>query len=132
VVYATVFFPIGYSLQGRHMLPFFMIGPLLAGVVVVEALERFAPEARDRMFYFVALVMPAIQLTSLYVNARRYAVGTKGPLDFLGSAQWSPRGGWIPWLLLSLLGALGLGASIIFCKDSDKRFLERTTQRVEG
>lgn len=132
VVYATVFYPIGYNLQGRHMLPFFMLGPILAGVVLSEVLERFEPDALARMFNLVAVVIPVIQLTSLYVNARRYAVGTNGPYLFFGSAQWSPKGGWGIWLVLGLLGALSLGALVVMCKGSDERSLEGMTTRVEG
>ncbi|MEO9152594.1 MAG: DUF2142 domain-containing protein, partial [Lapillicoccus sp.] len=38
--YASVFFPVGAGIQGRHLLPILVVVPLLAGVVVVERLPR--------------------------------------------------------------------------------------------
>ena len=43
VTYATVFYPIRAGLQGRHLLPFFMLVPLLSGAVVSETVGRVSP-----------------------------------------------------------------------------------------
>jgi hypothetical protein len=60
-----------------------------------------------------------IQFIAWYVNARRSAVGTGGPLFFLDDAKWSPAGGWIPWLVLAALGSLSLmaAAALVFRRD---------------
>lgn len=112
VTFATVFFTVGAGVQGRHMLAFFMLLPLLAGVVIVERLSEMDPGVIRRVALLIAVIMPAFQWLSLYINARRYAVGTKGPIWFLGHAQWSPPGGWLIWLLLGLGGAALLARTI--------------------
>lgn len=112
VTFATVFYTVGAGVQGRHMLAFFMLLPLLAGVVVVERLDEFDPAVIRRIFLLIAVVMPAFQWLSLYINARRYAVGTNGPIWFLGHSKWSPPGGSASWLLLGLCGAVLLARTI--------------------
>ena len=114
--YAAVFFPIQAGIQGRHVLPFFMLVPLLAGVAAVERLGSVDPLVARRLFTLTAGVMPVLQAVSVYLNARRYAVGAHGPLYFLGSSAWRPAFGWTPWLALGFLGALALAAVIIWCR----------------
>ena len=113
VTFATVFYTVGAGVQGRHMLAFFMLLPLLAGVVLVERFEEMDGSVVRRVFLLVAVVMPAFQWLSLYINARRYAVGANGPVWFAGDAKWSPPGGWTPWLAIGLIGAVLL-AGVIF------------------
>jgi hypothetical protein len=92
----------GFDLQGRHMLPLLVALPILCGSLVRNA-RRLLP---------IALALTgAIQFVAWYVNARRSAVGTDGPLFFLSDAKWTPAGGWIPWLVLAALGSLALVAS---------------------
>jgi len=52
-----------------------------------------------RMFRVAAVVVPVLQLVSLYLNSRRYAVGTSGSVWFLPDAQWQPPLGWGVWLI---------------------------------
>lgn len=102
VTYSIVFFPVRAGLQGRHMLPFFMMVPLLAGVVVADSL----PSALRRFATLIAVAIPVVQFAGLYMNARRYAVGVNGPILFLGKSLWHPPLGWGPWLLAGLAGAV--------------------------
>ena len=91
----------------RHVLPLLAFCPVLAGVVIVERLRAAnLGDALRRLFLAVAVVAGALQLLSLYYNARRYAVGLSGPMVFLGDAEWSPRLGWLPWLVLGAAGAV--------------------------
>ncbi|WP_270889050.1 DUF2142 domain-containing protein [Pedococcus sp. 5OH_020] len=116
VVYSVVFLPIRAGLQGRHMLPMFMLLPLLSGVVLVERLREGGLGAIiPRLFVIVAVVAGLVQATSPYVNARRYAVGLEGPLWFSGHAQWAPPLGWTPWLLLAGLAAAALACFATRC-----------------
>lgn len=131
VTYATVFFPIHAGLQARHLLPFFMLAPLLAGTVFVESLEPLAPHVVRRVFYLTAVVMPTIQFMSLYFNARRYAVGIGHSFDFLGSSKWSPKFGWAPWLTLGLIAAVGLVYVIAASAPGRDATNERTPHSVE-
>ena len=105
--YAAIFYPVGASSQGRHVLPLLAFCPVLAGVVIVERLREVnLGDALRRLFLAVAVVAGALQLLSLYYNARRYAVGLSGPMVFLGEAEWSPRLGWLPWLVVGAAGAV--------------------------
>jgi hypothetical protein len=116
VVYVTVFYPIQAGLQGRHVLPFFLLCPLLSGVVVAELLTGELGGAGRRLFTIVAATASIFQAVSLYWNARRYAVGVDGPLWFLGSSEWRPAFGWIPWLILGVIGSIGVGYVAFSCR----------------
>jgi hypothetical protein len=113
VTYATVFYPIQAGLQGRHLLPFFMFCPLLAGAVLAERLGELDPSALRRLFRLTALVLPVIQFASIYVNARRYAVADTGPWWFFHAAQWRPAGGWVAWLSIAAVGAVALSSIVV-------------------
>lgn len=113
VTYATVFFPLDASLQGRHLLAVFILLPVLAGVMIVEQVGPLGSATIVRLFRLVAIIMPMLQGISLYLNARRYAVGAEGPVWFFGLSQWKPLLGWSPMLVLGLIGTVGLGFGII-------------------
>ena len=123
VVQATVFAPVGGGIQGRHLLPVFALLPVLAGVVLHERVTAvgFAAgpadgppgddagmAARRRLYGFVGVIAGGVQLFAILVNARRYSVGVDGPIWFLPTAQWAPRFGWVPWLLVAVVAAAGL------------------------
>jgi hypothetical protein len=110
VTYATAFYPVQAGLQGRHVLPLFVASPMLAGVIVVGRLSelRLVLEQR-RLIASVGIVMGVLQAFSVYWNGRRYATGTGGPLFYVGHSSWRPAvGGWLPWLVLALVGGVVL------------------------
>lgn len=111
VVQGTVFSPIGGGIQGRHLLPAFALLPILAGVVLHEKVS--VAGGRRRLFGFVAVVVGAVQVFSVMVNGRRYAVGVDGPAVFLAEAHWAPRGGWLLWLLIALAAGVWLAVVIV-------------------
>lgn len=113
ILYASVFYPVQAGLQGRHMLPFFFLAPLLAGVVLAERLDRVDPSAFRRFVAVVAVAVAVLQTVGIYMNARRYGVGVDGPIEFLGRASWQPVLGWAPWLVVGAVGALALGAAVL-------------------
>jgi hypothetical protein len=91
------------------MLPLLVALPILCGSLVNQ--RRLLPLA-------LALTAP-MQFIAWYVNARRSAVGTGGPLYFLDHAKWTPAGGWAPWLVLAALGSLTLlGNSLLMQRSS--------------
>ena len=105
-IHATLFFP-SAGVQGRHMLPLFVFGPIFAWVVVFD---RLGKNELARIFALGALLLPAIQMLGLYYNARRYAVGVSNqPLIFFGHAQWEPPLGWYLWLGIGFTGCVMLG-----------------------
>ena len=113
IVYASVFYPVQAGLQGRHVLPFFFLAPLLAGVVLAERLDRVDPSAFRRFVTVIAVAVPVLQAVGLYENARRYGVGVNGPIAFLGRASWQPGLGWVPWLAVGAVGVLALGWAVL-------------------
>lgn len=116
VVYSMVFYPIQAGLQGRHMLPMFMVLPLLSAVVLVERLrDSNLANVLPRLYVITGGGVGIVQLIAFYDNARRYAVGTSGRLFFLGHARWDPPLGWSPWLLIATAGAISLGVFAAQC-----------------
>ena len=114
VTHATVFYPIQASVQGRHLLPFFVLIPILSGVAFTEHLQDGAErKLAKRLAIVVGVVMAALQLVAIVVNSRRYAVGTDGPIWFIPDAQWTPRFGWWPWLTVAALAAIWLASMVI-------------------
>jgi hypothetical protein len=114
VLHATIFYGAGFGVQGRHLLPMFSIVPILAGVVVVETFQEIdRPDAARRLILGIAAVMASLQLLSVLVNARRYAVGSNGPVIFFTDAAWSPHLGWLPWLVLATASSIWLAVVTI-------------------
>lgn len=109
VTFARVFYPIGAGLQGRHLLPFFAILPVLAGVTLTERLSR---RSLARIVAVASVVLPALQLFALWFNAKRYAVGvSSGSWWFFPDARWSPPLGWLLWLALGLVACAAMAVS---------------------
>ncbi len=99
-LYVLVIRHTGFGLQGRHVLPVLAALPLLAG----ELAARRPPSAR--LLAAAGGVLAAAQLAAWWFNARRSAVGIDGPVWFSGAAEWAPPGGWLPWALCALAGAV--------------------------
>jgi hypothetical protein len=94
----------GYGAQGRHVLPVLVLAPLWAGEVL-----RRRPDGLAWLPAVAGVLWAAGQAVAWLVNARRGAVGTDGSWWFFGAAEWSPPGGWWPWAVLAMVGAvLGL------------------------
>jgi hypothetical protein len=97
----------GYGMQGRYVLPVLVAVPLVAG----EMLRRHPARVPGLAIAALPVAVGALQFIAWYLAARRSAVGVGGPLDFLGSAEWTPPGGWGVWLACAIAGALLIGAS---------------------
>jgi Predicted membrane protein (DUF2142) len=81
--------------------------PTLAAVPVMAAFVLHGQRVHPRTDALLAgLVVVAVQLVAFGENARRYAVGRHGPLNFTDVAQWVPPGGWMPWLVAAAAGGL--------------------------
>jgi hypothetical protein len=106
VLVAAVMRHTGYGLQGRYVLAFSVVVPLLAGEVVFRHRETLARLNAGALTLVVAPIVAIVQLDGLYANARRFAVGVTGPQWFVGHAvAWAPRGGWWFWFVIMVLGA---------------------------
>lgn len=102
---ATTMRHTGFSLQGRYVLSFSLVVPLLAGEILVRRDHWLRTLDAAHLFVPFALVGGFVQFVAWWTNARRFAVGIRGPRWFLPSAEWSPPLGWWPWLLLAVAGA---------------------------
>jgi hypothetical protein len=96
----------GYGLQGRYVLAFTVVVPLLAGEVVFRHRAQLARLNSRAIVAPFAAVAALVHADGLYANARRFAVGTRGPDWFVPTAVWSPHGGWWAWLVATALGGL--------------------------
>lgn len=105
-LYAAVFRPTGYGVQGRYVLPFAVALPLLAGEIVFRHRDRLEALNTRRLFGWLAAIAAVVHAAAWYVNARRYATGVDGPWWFFGRAEWSPPLGWWPWAVLAGGGSL--------------------------
>jgi len=104
VLVATTMRHTGFALQGRYVLSFSVVVPLLAGEILVRRYDRLrALDSRQVAVPFM-LIAGFVQLVAWWTNARRFAVGIGGPRWFVPSAEWSPPLGWWPWLLLAVAG----------------------------
>ncbi len=112
MLHAVFLRPIGWAIQGRHVLPLTVALPLFAGEILSRNRPRFASTASLRLLSAAGTVCALVQLAGLYANGRRSAVGVNGPGWFMMHAEWSPTLGWATWCLVGAAGAsaLTLGA----------------------
>lgn len=101
----------GFPLQGRDVLAGLILVPLLAGELVHRHRDRLGPVARHALVPGVAALVSLAQLLCFLFDARRFAVGPRGPLLFALHPHWSPPAGWSPWLILALCGAILLATA---------------------
>src|SRR5207248_4545805 len=104
VLQAFAMRPIGWGVQGRHVLPVGVLVPLVANEVAVR---------RGRVLRLpsapVAVVCSFVYFVGFYSDARRSAIGYGGSWLFPLHPQWSPPFGWWPWIFCAICGAALLG-----------------------
>lgn len=105
---ALLLAPVGWPLEGRDLLALAAVVPLLSGFLLQDAGLRPRADA-----FVVGLLVGGLQFAAFWENARRYAVGQNGPLDFVGSAQWAPPGGWMHWLVAAGAGCAMLALALV-------------------
>ncbi len=106
--YATSYLTSGFdAFYGRYALPALVVLPLCAGAALAGPGSQLAEPARARLVVAFTLATAAIHLVAWWLEARRLAVGTNGPLYFLDDAAWTPPGGWALWV-----GAMVIGAAL--------------------
>jgi hypothetical protein len=102
-LYCAVVQSTGFGLQGRYILPFVVIAPLLAGELLRRHWSTMHWLLRAATLGSVVLVI-FLQFVGVYANGRRSAVGLKGPRIFVLHPEWSPPGGWPLCLALAVSG----------------------------
>ena len=103
----------GFGLQGRHVLPIATLIPLFSGAVVARNLSALGAFWRRWMLAAVAVPAAIMQGVAWYVNSRRYAVGSQGPVVFFGSSQWSPPGGWTLWAVTVIVAVIAAITGVV-------------------
>ncbi len=106
--YALVLAPLGWEPQGRFVLAVAVVVPVLAGFV----LHRAGLRSRADVF-LVGLAVAAMQFVAFWENARRYAVGRHGPIDFVDLASWVPPGGWLRWVVVAGVGCVLVALALL-------------------
>jgi hypothetical protein len=101
------------GLQSRHVLPFLVVIPLLAGETLVRNPRRAQGLNIGAFVWATAAVVAVTQVIAWWWNGRRQAVGDAGPLFFPAHAQWSPPAGWWPWFAAAVLGSLLLAGGMV-------------------
>ena len=79
----------GPIFQGRYILPLAMGIVVLAG----RGIDETSPALRRRLLPVLGIVVglaAAAHLVAIWFGARRFAVGTDGPVWFVGDARWQP------------------------------------------
>jgi predicted membrane protein DUF2142 len=99
----------GIGIIGREYLPVLVGFPMLCGEVVYRQRARLARREAAALAS-LATIAAVIQFVAWYLNGRRSAVGTGGPLLFVSHAGWSPPLGWGAWLAVGACGALLLAS----------------------
>ena len=96
----------GFVWSGRYGLA------LAAGVPMVAALIGGARSERVRgervVVALIAFVVATVHVAAHVVGARRFTVGTSGPLDYFNAAGWRPPLGSLALLLSTVVCAVGI------------------------
>ena len=100
---------LGGNVQARHLMPFLVVIPLLAGEIIAHrGLRRWSVDVALTAIVFLTAT---IHVIAWYMNARRQAVGVDGSIIFLPDSQWEPPLGWLFWLAVTIGAAFLLLAS---------------------
>lgn len=121
-----VTFPTGFDLQGRYLLPLAVSVPLLAGEVLRRNRAALGATMPRHLPLMAASVAAVVQVAGWYANARRQAVGVRGPVVFFGQGEWSPPGGWSSWAAVVVLAAALLVTAATVAQSSQSRTAPRT------
>lgn len=104
-VYATAYLTSGFDeFYGRYALPGLVVLPLCAGAVLAEHSAEVTAVLRRWLVGAIAFGTGTIHLLAWWLESRRIAVGTDGPLLFPSDAGWSPPGSWWLWIAAMLAG----------------------------
>jgi hypothetical protein len=121
MLYAVVLYRTGFEAQGRHVLPFAVALPLFAGYSLTRNRDRLRRVRPRWLLTYIAVMVGFVHLAGWYANARRHAVGIKGPILFIGHSAWRPPLGWLPWAFTAVVGAMFLVTAAAIADRMDTR-----------
>jgi hypothetical protein len=108
-VWLFVIRPTGFGMQGRYVLAFWIILPLLAGDILSRRSRAHATSI-GVLAVATTAVVAVLQVAAWYINGHHYAVNPGEGWRFLANASWNPPAGWLVWTLITAGGALLLVA----------------------
>jgi len=117
--------PTGFGVQARYVLAFVVVVPLVAGETLFTNRSRLGRLEPRWLPLGVTAVVTLVQLGGWYANARRYAVGAGGPRWFFADPEWNPPLGWVPWVIVTLIGAAALIAATVLAVRGSPSAVER-------
>ncbi|MBA2607418.1 MAG: DUF2142 domain-containing protein [Actinobacteria bacterium] len=111
----------GYPVQARHLLPVFVVFPIIAAEGLRRSSSEWAP-ALSRWSALLLIPIAGLNAVAWWTNARRAAVGRGGARAFFLSASWHPPLGWYPWVILAALGAalIALSGFVYFAAEGPR------------
>lgn len=98
----------GFPMYGRYFLPLWVTVPLVAGEIVRANRARLPEVLQSTLVPAACMTAAGVHLTAWWWNSRRHAVSEIGPILFPGHSQWTPDGGWPPWMAVTLLAVASL------------------------
>ena len=113
VFYALFTRPTGFGLQGRQLLPVFVVLPLLVGELAFSYRMRIGRATRRALITAICFGVAIVQAGAWLVNAHRFAVGPSGPTWFPAHATWNPPLGWTAWVVLILVACATLALQAV-------------------
>lgn len=99
------------DVQGRHVLPFAIVLPMLAGELLLRNRAKLESVSPRPLAAGLVVATAGLHLVAWLTSAYRQSVGTRGPLFFFSDPAWSPPLGWWPWTMVAAAGA-GLVAAM--------------------
>ncbi len=110
----------GFAVSPRYVQPAFLAFPIVWGEVILLNRDRLPQWLCRTLVVGSATVVAVANGVALLANSRRFSVGTNGPWSYLiDGGQWTPPGGWLPWMALTVAGAAVLVVG--FAKTSSER-----------
>jgi hypothetical protein len=113
------------ALQARYTLALIAPLPLLAASTLRSSADKWRP-------LVVGILMVVVNAAALFGNARRYAVGSDGAVNFVGHARWNPPGGWMVVTAIGVVGLVGLLAGFLLDGEGDRAPLALAAQGAFG
>lgn len=107
VVIAALHRQTGFVLQGRYVMPLFVLVPIYGGELLRRGSDRLPAAMASRLVAGTAAAAGAVQVAAWYANGRNVAVGTNGSWLFPFDAQWEPPLGWPLWTAVVLVAGAG-------------------------
>jgi Predicted membrane protein (DUF2142) len=103
----------GFTLQGRYVIPLFVLVPLVAGELVHRNASRLSNALSRRLLVGVVATAAVVHGVAWLANGRRASVGVDGSWLYALDPEWEPPLGWLPWTVLVAIACIAyLGAGV--------------------